>query len=335
MIARLTLIVVLVCAAYSGAPPAAYHWPLPAGVTPPKVPADNPMSSAKVALGRRLFYDADLSLDGTTACATCHEQERGFTDGNATHPGIGDAPGLRNVMGLANVAYFDPLTWADPTRQRLEQQAVMPLTNTHPVEMGMHGKMAVLIGRLKSDTCYQQMFAAAFPGAPITAANMTKAIASFERTMLSFDSPLDRYRRGDADAITPYAKAGMVRFFGKAGCAACHSGVNFTDLDYHNIGTGNSWDEGLESVTGRAVDKNRFRTPSLRNVALTAPYLHDGSVKTLAAAIRAHVGGDLTMAQITSGDVAELIAFLETLTDQTFVTNPALSLPKTACGKPF
>jgi cytochrome c peroxidase len=335
VIARLTLMVVLVCAAASGVPAAAYHWHLPAGVTPPKVPTDNPMSSAKVALGRRLFYDADLSLDGTTACATCHEQERGFTDGNTTHPGIGDAPGLRNVMGLANIAYFDPLTWADSTRHRLEQQALMPLTNIHPVEMGLQGKMTVLVGRLKSDPCYQQMFAAAFPGAPIDVANTLKAIASFERTMLSFDSPFDRYRRGDADAITPFAKAGMTRFFGKAGCAACHSGVNFTDLDYHDIGTGDSRDEGLETATGRAVDKNRFRTPSLRNVALTAPYLHNGAAETLAAAIRAHVGGDATMAQITRGDVAELIAFLETLTDRTFVTNPDLSLPKTACGKPF
>ncbi|QAY97385.1 cytochrome-c peroxidase [Methylovirgula ligni] len=294
------------------------------------------MSAAKVALGRRLFYDADLSLDGTTACATCHEQGRGFTDGNATHPGIGDVQGLRNVMGLANVAYFDPLTWADSTRHRLEQQAVMPLTNTHPVEMGMHGKMTVLVGRLQSDTCYRQMFAAAFPKDAITVANTVKAIASFERTMLSFDSPFDRYQRGDANAITPFAKAGMVSFFGKAGCAACHSGVNFTDLDYHNIGTGNPHDEGLETVTGRTMDKNRFRTPSLRNVAITAPYLHNGSAKTLEAAIRAHVGGDSNMAQIIPrGDVAELIAFLETITDRTFVTNPSLSLPQTACGKPF
>ncbi len=249
-------------------------------------------------------------------------------------PGIDGTPGVRNVMSLANVAYFDPLTWADPTRQSLEQQAVMPLTNIHPVEMGMDGKMAVLIERLNSDTCYQQMFAAAFPGAPINAANTIKAIASFERTMLSFDSPFDRYRRGDANAMTPLAAAGMVRFFGTAGCAACHSGVNFTDLAYHNIGTGDFRDEGLEIVTCRAADKDRFRTPSLRNVALTAPYLHNGSVTTLAAAIHAHVG-DLTMSQVTRGDVADLVAFLNTLTDRTFVTSPALALPKTACGKPF
>jgi cytochrome c peroxidase len=334
VITRLSFIV-LVCVVCLGAPAAAYHWPLPAGVTPPKVPADNPMSSAKVTLGRRLFYDADLSLDGTTACATCHEQSRGFTDGNSTHPGIGGAPGQRNVMGLANVAYFDPLTWADPTRRRLEQQAVMPLTNTHPVEMGMQGKMAVLVERLKSDTCYQRMFAAAFPGAPISAANIFKAIASFERTMLSFDSPFEHYQRGNASAMTALAKAGMVQFFGKAGCAVCHSGGNFTDLAYHNIGTGDFRDEGLETVTGRATDKNRFRTPSLRNVALTAPYLHNGSMKTLTAAIHAHVGSELTAAPLTDADVAELVAFLESLTDQTFITNPALALPKTACGKPF
>ncbi len=124
----------------------------------PPVPPDNSMSAAKVALGRRLFYDADLSIDGTLSCATCHEQHRAFTEGNATHPGVGGVPGRRNVMALANVAYFDPLTWADPRQHSLEQQVAVPFAGTHPVEMGMAGKEKELAQRLAADPCYRRMF---------------------------------------------------------------------------------------------------------------------------------------------------------------------------------
>lgn len=318
-----------------------YSWDLPRGISPPHVPADNPMSAAKVTLGRQLFYDADLSIDGTISCATCHEQQHAFTDGNTTHPGVGGRPGLRNVMGLANVAYFHPLTWADPDLRSLESQAVMPMTNRHPIEMGDHGQLERIVDRLRRDPCYRQMFAVAFPDEPISATNIARAIASFERTLLSFNSPYDRYLRGDTKAISPLAKTGAQLFFGKAGCSACHSGINFTDLAYHDVGTGDRDDEGVEMTTHRAVDKGQFRTPSLRNVALTSPYLHSGKAKTLATAIIDHFRGGFGSVSLvhppalSHSEVVRLVAFLKSLSDHSFITNPAFSLPRTACGKPF
>jgi cytochrome c peroxidase len=141
-----------------------WHWHLPKPVSPPPVPADNPMSVAKVELGRRLFYEADLSADGTLACAGCHEQHHGFTDRNRSHPGVTGEPGRRNVMGLTNVAYLTPLTFADDRQASLEAQLSVPLFGTHPVEMGMAGKQAEIPRRLGASACYRRLFAAAFPG---------------------------------------------------------------------------------------------------------------------------------------------------------------------------
>lgn len=314
--------------------PLSWRWNLPAGIMPPPVPADNPMSEAKVALGRRLFYDADLSIDGTTACATCHEQHRAFTEGNATHPGVGNTPGRRNVMALANVAYFNPLTWADSTQHSLEQQMLVPLMGSHPIEMGMAGKADELASRLGEDGCYHRMFAAAFPETEgrIDLANVTKALAAFERTLLSYDSPYDRYLRGDRTALSPAAQRGAALF--SHGCADCHNGPNFTDGKFHHFrlpGQGvndPARDRGLAEITAAAKDESAFRTPSLRNVALTGPYMHDGSVPDLADAVRAHTG-----VTRTERDVPDLVAFLESLSDRAFVTNPDFALPKTACGK--
>ncbi len=330
--------------------PAAFVWHLPPGVTPPAVPADNPMSDAKVALGRRLFYDADLSRDGTTSCATCHGQHRAFTEGNATHPGVGGAPGRRNVMALANVAYFSPLTWADPTQQSLEEQLLVPLKGTHPVEMGMAGMDQELARRLAEDPCYRQMFLAAFPdtNGRIDTETMAKALASFERTLISYDAPYDRFRRGDRAAISDAARHGAA-LFSTLRCVDCHAGPNFTDMRFHAIGLYNedgagaypASDHGLIEITGKATDEGAIRTPSLRNVALTGPYMHDGSIKSLADAIRRHVGAanplrDKALRNVAMDDrnVDELVAFLQSLTDTGFVTNPDFALPKAACGKP-
>jgi cytochrome c peroxidase len=308
----------------------AFDWHLPPGVAPPPVPADNPMSEAKVALGRRLFYDADLSSDGTTSCATCHEQRRAFTEGNASHPGVGGVPGRRNVMALANVGYFEPLTWADSTQHRLESQMRVPVLGTHPVEMGMAGREGELAKRLATDSCYQQMFKAAFPKEKggIDTDTIGKALASFERTLISADAPYDRFKRGDADAISGAAKQGA-GLFSSLGCAACHAGDNFTDLKFHVVGAGAypDRDHGLIEITGNASDDGAIRTPSLRNVALTGPYLHDGSAKTLADAIHRH-------APIDARAMDDITAFLQSLTDTGFVTNPDFALPRTACGSP-
>lgn len=314
-----------------------FDWRLPPGVAPPPVPADNPMSDAKVALGRRLFYDADLSIDGTMACATCHEQRRAFTDSNATHPGVHGDPGRRNIMALANVGYFNSLTWGDPRVARLEDQALIPIAGQHPVEMGFAGQEHVLTTRLAAGACYQRMFADAFPetGGEVSLVTIGKALGAFQRALLSFDTPYDQRRRGEAVAISARASRGQKLFFGQAQCASCHAGPLFTDATsgeaakaFHRIDLPFSGDQGLGEITGREADRARFRTPSLRNVALTAPYLHDGSAKTLVQAIRRH----RVATGLGDSQVADLTAFLETLTDQRFVTDPRFSLPAPGCG---
>jgi cytochrome c peroxidase len=310
-----------------------WRWDLPPGVAPPPVPADNPMSAAKVELGRRLFYDGDLSVDGTVGCFNCHGQHRAFTESNATHPGVKGVPGRRNAMMLGNVAYLSSLTWGDPTQRSLEAQVLTPLTGEHPIEMGMKGQEAELVRRLSGDACYRRQFAQAFPGEKdaIDLGHVAKAIAAFERTLVSFGSDYDRGAMSDA------AKRGKA-VFARFACASCHAGRLFTDADaadplaaFHRIEPASGPDKGLAEITGKPEDAGRFRTPSLRNVALSSPYLHDGSAKTVPEAIRRHE----TAAAISEADMADLTAFLEALTDKAFVTDPRLGLPKTRCGKPL
>jgi len=340
-----------------------FAWRLPQGVAPPPTPVDNPMSQAKVELGRRLFYDADLSIDGTVACGTCHEQHRAFTEGNATHPGVHETPGKRNVMGLANVAYFYPLTWADRRRDQLETQALVPLNGKDPVEMGMDGHADIMVDRLKGDDCYRQMFAAAFPNdkGEISLRNVTRALASFERTLLSFNAPYDLKQRGDLNALTASAKRGEALFFGaQFHCNACHSGPNFTDATkdlalpqgaFHNIGLYNldskgaypATDHGLRDATFLPEDEGKVRTPSLRNVALTGPYMHDGSVPDLGLAVLRHYGPgpNPLRDKLLDGpapdalQTQDILAFLYALTDTGFTSDPRFSQPKAACGKPL
>jgi len=326
------LIAALVAAALGCAAAApGFDWGLPRGVGPPPVPADNPMSAAKVELGRRLFYDADLSIDGTLSCASCHEQHRGFAEGNATRPGVKGALGRRNVMGLTNVGYLAPLTWADPTLATLEGQVAVPVTGLHPVEMGMHGQEAELARRLASDACYRTMFAAAFPETrgEISLASAAKAIAAFERTLIAWNTPYDRHLRGDRRALSEAARLGEARFR-QAGCDTCHAGPNLTDSRFHVIAKPRGDDQGAFEKTGAKADLGAFRTPSLRNVDLTSPYLHDGSAKTLRVAIFAH---ETAAEALSQDDVTEIEAFLESLTDRRLATDPRLSVPKRFCGK--
>lgn len=286
---------------------------------------DTIATAARVELGRRLFYDADLSRDGTMSCATCHEQRHGFADGNRTHPGVTGEAGRRNVPGLANVGEFSPLTSADPRLTTLEAQIAVPVLGTHPVEMGMAGREAEIPQRLARDACYRRMFAAAFPGAgdSIVYANVVRAIAAFERTLVSHGSAYDH------DALPVDARAGQETF--RHDCAGCHAGRAFTDLVFHRVGAINpaGSDQGLFEVTAREADRDKFRTPSLRNLSVTAPYLHDGSAPTMRDAI-AHHGFAYPPETLRS-----LEAFLDALTDHDFLSNPALSLPATACGQPL
>lgn len=299
--------------------------------------AQRPASDVRVELGRRLFYDADLSIDGTMSCATCHEQHRGFTDSNATRPGVHGDPGRRNIQTLANVGTFASLTWGDPRVTRLEDQALIPITGTTPVEMGFHGQEKVLEERIGGQACYRQLFAAAFPereGA-VDMTAIAAALAAFQRTLVSRDAPHDRKQRGEAVKTSPQALRGERLFFGKARCADCHAGPDFTDAGggkpqaaFHRIDLPFSGDEGLGEITGKAADNGRFRTPSLRNVGVSAPYLHDGSARTLEGAIRRHRAA----MTLKDDEVGDLAAFLHTLTDARFLSDPRFSLPKTTCA---
>jgi len=344
-----------------------FQWSKPGWAPVPLVPADNPMTSAKVQLGRLLFYDKRLSIDQTLSCGSCHQQAKAFTDGERTHRGVNGLPGTRNAMTLTNVAYYPTYTWANPIITSLERQMLVPLFGDHPLEMGMVGHEDELIARLSNDAEYPALFAAAFPddSGRIDLPHITKAIAAFERTLLSFNSPYDRYKQGDANAISASAKRGEALFFGeRLECYHCHDGVNFTDnhiqqgqafpeQGFHNTGLYNeddqgaykSWDHGLRDVTLRAEDEGAFRTPTLRNIAVTAPYMHDGSLPTLEVVIRQHyaVKGHSAIAgkgpnplrsefiegfKLSNREVQDLIAFLNSLTDESFITNPAFSDPR-------
>ena len=343
---RVRLIVCAVLALACAAWGAGYHWRLPKGLAPPPAVA-GPVTPAKVELGRQLFYDADLSADGTMSCATCHEQKHAFTDTNRIHPGVTGQNGRRNVMSLANAGYFSALTWGDPRLRTLEDQSLVPIEGEHPVEMGMAGKADVLTARLARDACYRRLFATAFPedDGAISMADVSRALAAFERTLTAFDAPYDRYARGDAAAISPAARRGAALFYGPLGCVGCHAGPAFTDAArpggrpqdaFHDIGLYARAaypvrDRGLAEITGAAEDVGRFRTPSLRNAALTAPYMHDGSVATLAEAIGQHHVAGLTPP--SDAQTADLVAFLAALSDPRLISDPSFSLPKSRCGK--
>lgn len=323
----------------AAAAPEPYDWRLPPGVAPPPVPADNPMSAVKVELGRRLFYDADLSANGTLSCATCHGQRRGFTDGNRTRPGVHGDPGRRNIQALAGVGWFRTLTWADSRETNLERQVRVPVLGLNPVEMGMAGKEPELARRLGQDACYRQMFARAFPedGGRIDLDTVAKALAAFQRTLIALDSPWDR----DPTALSASAQYGEALFrSARLNCQSCHAGPLFTDADrtdsaYHALpGDVSRADPGLAEITGKWADAGRYRTPSLRNAAVTGPWLHDGSAPTLAAAIQRHYAPGDPKAP-SEAEVGDLVAFLGALTDESFLKDERFALPQTACGRPL
>ncbi len=340
------------CAALAPSPGAS-DWP-PDDLAPP-YPADNPPTPIKIELGRRLFYDGDLSFTGVMSCATCHEQKRGFADPNRTREGVFGDPGERNIQTLANLAWLNSLTWGGPHVDTLEHQALIPIEGVVPVEMGFHrGPEGALPARLRDQSCYPQLFAAAFPekNGEISMDTITMALAAFQRSLVSLNSPYDRYRRGDAGAISAQAKRGEALFDAKQ-CSSCHAGPHFTDAalpgrkpveSFHALappkpGDALKPDTGLHRITQKQEDIYKFRTPGLRNVALSAPYMHDGEQATLADAIRHHYAADrqpdVRLRQtISETELADLVAFLESLTDESFVTNPAFALPPAACPLP-
>jgi cytochrome c peroxidase len=244
-----------------------------------EIPEDNPQTEAKVALGKQLYFDKRLSVDNSVSCASCHDPARGWSDGAAVSAGVQGQRGGRNSPTLLNTAYNRFQFW-DGRAATLEDQAVAPILN--PVEMGMPSRESVQ-EKLGAIPGYKTQFQEVFGGSP-SAENVARAIAAFERTILAGEAPYDHFRAGDKVALSESAQRGLKLFFNKAHCAACHSGPNFTDNAFHNIGVGvgkSKPDKGRQAISKLAGDRGAFKTPSLRDVARTAPYMHDGSNQTL------------------------------------------------------
>lgn len=351
-------------------PPSTLSLAAPPGFPAMKVPADNPFSVEKAELGRLLFYDRRLSRNQTQSCGSCHQQSRAFTDGRGRGLGSTGQTHPRGPMGLTNVGYFSAYTWANPLMNTLEEQALGPLFGESPEELAFSGHEDELLRRLRDDARYPAMFRAAFPGAtdPVTVQNVTRAIATFQRALISANAPYDRYQRGERGALSPAAVRGMALFFSeRVECFHCHGGFAFTDsvtsaasrfdeAAFHNTGLYNvdgrgaypADNQGTYAVTNNPDDMGRFRAPTLRNIELTAPYMHDGSVATLEEAIDHYAAGGRRITAgpnagdghtsplrsgfvpgfvITPAERADLVAFLRALTDPVFISDRRFSDP--------
>jgi cytochrome c peroxidase len=380
MRARLLLALGLAVAASSAAaeqaPAAAWMWDLPKYVPPPRVPADNPMSEEKFQLGRRLFFDKRVSGNGTLACSSCHLQERAFTDGRVVSVGSTGETTPRNAPSIVNAGWHATYTWANPALVTLERQMENPLFGERPTEMGVtDANKAEIVARFRADADYRKRFAAAFPekADPISFETIIKAISAFQRGVISFDSRYDRYLQGKIK-FTEQEQRGHDLYFGeKAECHHCHGSVNFDDqfvhaktreaeTPFHNTGLYDidgkgaypQPNRGLYDITADPDDMGKFRAPSLRNIAVTGPYMHDGTVATLADVIELYSqggrkidsgpnAGDGRASPLKSGlivkidmtpqEKADLLAFLKTLTDETLLASPRFSDPwKTAAA---
>jgi cytochrome c peroxidase len=293
------------------------------------VPPDNPQTDAKVRLGAQLYFDTRLSADGTISCATCHSPDTGWANHHPTDTGIRGQVGGRNSGTILDSAYMKYQFW-DGRAGSLEEQALGPIHN--PIEMGE--TLENVVRKLDAIPGYRAQFREVF-GTGVNTEGIAKAIAAFERTVVSGPSPYDRYLAGERDAMSAAAVRGMKVFNGKAHCTSCHGGPAFSDQSFHNLGVGlkkANPDLGRENHTKHAEDRGRFKTPGLRNVALTYPYLHDGSAKTLMDVIEVYDrGGEanpdldplLLPLRLTAREKADLVAFMEALTG----TLPAIGKP--------
>ena len=347
-----------------------YQWSIDRRLPLPSVPIDNPMSAAKVELGHWLFYDTRLSVNKTMSCATCHIQALAFTDGKGRSIGATGEQHPRSSMSLVNAAYASRLTWANQLLDKLEDQALTPMFGDNPIEMGMAGHEQRMVELLQYEPRYARLVEKAFPGDadPYSVLNIIRAISAFVRTIISFDAPYDRYIAGDAAAMDPSAVRGMDLFFSeRLECFHCHGGFNFTDstthendtvdrVGYHNTGLYNTDGKGaypadntgLHDMTGQRRDMGRFKAPTLRNIAVTAPYMHDGSIATLEEVIAHYERGGRLLEngphtgdgrrspfksefvrgfELSEQERADLLAFLRSLTDESVLTDPAFSDP--------
>jgi cytochrome c peroxidase len=290
------------------------------GLLPVPYPPDNPYSADKVELGRLLYFDKRLSADNTVACATCHAPEHGFTDGAAVSTGIGGQKGGRSAPTTINRAYSLAQFW-DGRAATLEEQAKGPIQN--PIEMGeTHTNV---VSKLNGIAGYRALFERSFGSPEVTIDNAAKAIATFERTLLSGNSAYDRYKAGNKTALTASQARGMDIYFNKTKCDSCHEGVNLTANAYANVGVGTNKpvpDEGRFAVTKDPADWGKFKTPTLRDISKTAPYMHDGSLKTLEEVVEFYdKGGEpnknldekIKKLNLTADQKKDLVEFLKSL----------------------
>lgn len=352
-----------------GATVSAFSWDMPAGIPLPREPASNPMTEEKFQLGRHLFYDTRLSVNGTISCASCHHQNKAFSDGVTRPLGATGEQHPRNSQSLVNVAWYNNLTWGNPALALLEQQIMLPLFGDAPIEHGINEfNRDTVLSNIQSDVRYEALFAAAFPqqddalNGDLAWDNIVKSLASFVRGMASFNSPYDR------NELSESATRGEALFNSeRLECFHCHAGYNFSDATidrsitsletlFHNTGLYNidglgAYPEpntGRHELTGKPQHMGQFRAPSLRNIELTAPYNHDGSVATLEDVVRNYAAGGRVIAsgpnagdgrisplkdgfivsfEISEQEIQDVVEFLKSLTDQQFITNPRFADP--------
>ena len=300
------------------------------GLPPMPIPADNSQTDAKINLGRQLYFDGRLSANNEISCATCHDPKTGWAGHDATDTGVGGRVGNRNSGTIVNSGYMKYQFW-DGRAGSLEEQALGPIHN--PVEMGE--TLENVVRKLNAIPGYKRQFQEVFHS-DVTTDGIAKAIASFERTIVSGPSPYDRFLQGDKKALSAEAQRGMEIFNGKGTCIACHSGPLLSDQSFHNLGIGMNAakpDIGREAVTKDPKDRGRFKTPGLRNVANTYPYMHDGQTSTLEAVIELHNKGGIPNSNLdplikplglTDTEKKDLLAFLKALTGP----EPVVSAPK-------
>ena len=292
---------------------------IPLGLEPVPVPDDNPMTVEKISLGKQLYFDTRLSADNSVSCATCHHPDKGWTDQAPVSTGIDGQKGGRSAPTVINASYNIFQFW-DGRAASLEEQAVGPIEN--PIEMGETHENVVR--KLNAISGYRDQFQAVF-GTDVTIDGIGKAIAAFERTVVSGDSPYDRYQAGDKTALGEEAVRGLALFTGKALCSQCHVGFNLSDGVFHNIGVGMDAEEpdlGRFDVTGEEKDRGAFKTPILRELTKTAPYMHDGSEATLEDVMTFYNKGGLANEwldpkieplSLTEQEMADLVALMKSL----------------------
>jgi len=364
------------CSGDSSPAPKAFARPLPEGFPVPRVPEENPLTEAKISLGRSLFYDRRLSVDQTVSCASCHQPRYAFSSGPEEVIGVTGQKHPRQAPSLANTAYSPRYNWANPHLRTLEAQARGPLfgEGTPIVEMGLdtETRRERALDRLRADDWYLEAFPRAFPGVedPFDFGRVIRALASFQRTLMSGSSRWDQHLHGNDEALSASARRGALIFFGHetaAVCHHCHGGFNlssqtahreqpFDEVGFFNLGLYNvdgqgsypESNQGLFEHTSNPADRGRFRTPSLRNIAVTGPYMHDGSVSTLEEVIDIYDEGgrniesgpnagdgrrsplkDAAMRPLglSDGEKADLVEFLKSLTDRAFLEDPKVQNP--------